>query len=973
MSDFTDNLWAQFAIETREHIEAIELDLVEAEQSGATPELISRLFRSFHSLKGLAAAMDMKSFARIAHRAEDILGVIREGEFPLNSDVTSLLLEALDGIKKARQYAVTAQVNAAEDPELLGHLSETFGRIVPRSSPAENPPAGSPASLVLQADPEMLAYFIELARDKIAVISRVLQPSCSPTGSEQPPADGDGLELVATAIDELAFAARIMELTNLIETLNHLRLLLPTAGPADTADQTALTNCLIVLHDQIRYIESSSGNADAGADTLHTILTEAMLVNIRGIFTIVLDQLEQLQHSDRESGPDLSLVQAVHVSLSTLNSHLAFFMSKVNCTIILVLLDVYSRASRGELPVVEEIVEMTKEEILRIMEHYRDCSAGTRCLREGSGELAEVIQRLHDYVWSCESGCSANNPLEVIRQFMAELNIEPELLRMLSPQNVRDLMQALEKGENIYEMSVHLESNEELAAGFLAWIESSRSRIITNRSVFIEQQSWYNMLLISPLPYPEFRRQLAVIDPHGSCLLLKADERGIPKKEKLLKALDEIPPPARPAAPDTAGSVIRVPMERLDSFMNLIGELVLARGRLNHAIHGKQLDLVIARLKHIRDDSCAESAGLLYLLEEHRRELLEADRLLQTSLGHLQASALGLRVVPVDMVFRRLPRVVRDLALQQGKKIRLEMSGQEVKIDKAMVEVLTDPLLHIVRNSVDHGSETPEARARAGKPAEAVVRVSAVQRGSSIVLEISDDGRGIDAGQVLSKAVGQGLVSEASGRALPRAELLRFIFQPGFSTAPVVTETSGRGVGLDVVMTNVVHLGGTISVASEPGQGTTFTLRVPLSAAIQEVLLVAASGQLLALPVRYVAEVLEFGAADLQTVRGDPAILLRGDFLPVHQLAALLGYAAPELPPDRCMIVVLTNGTQKLGLLVESVVQRQELFIKEVQSEVTALPGVGGASVLGNGKIVLILDGEDLLRIAKAGCRAADV
>jgi chemotaxis protein histidine kinase CheA len=322
------------------------------------------------------------------------------------------------------------------------------------------------------------------------------------------------------------------------------------------------------------------------------------------------------------------------------------------------------------------------------------------------------------------------------------------------------------------------------------------------------------------------------------------------------------------------------------------------------------------------------------------------------------------------MVFKRLPRVVRDLSQNQGKRIRLEMGGQEVKIDKAMVDILVDPLLHMVRNSIDHGIETPDVRKAQGKPLEAVIKVSARQQGNSIMIGISDDGKGIDAERVLQKAVERGLVREEEKGDLSRQEIFRFIFQPGFSTAAAVTETSGRGVGMDVVMTNVMRLGGSITVESEAGRGADFQLQMPLSAAVQEVLMVEAAGQTLALPGRYVSEVLEIGAEEVQSLRGERAILLRGMFLPLHPLAGLLGFAPREKADSgQVCLVVFTNGRQMVGIEVDRVLRRQELFTKDIQEAVAALPGVGGASILGNGRVVLIMDGEELLKLSKLARR----
>jgi chemotaxis protein histidine kinase CheA len=417
--------------------------------------------------------------------------------------------------------------------------------------------------------------------------------------------------------------------------------------------------------------------------------------------------------------------------------------------------------------------------------------------------------------------------------------------------------------------------------------------------------------------------------------------------------------------------VIRVPGEMLDQFMNQIGEMVLVRGQLAHIISDHRVrDLAI----QLRRDSDAVSSGegsstadflkLVELVEDQSRRLQETDALIQGALSRLQDSVMGLRVVPVELVFKRFPRMVRDLAQAQGKQIRLELLGQEVKIDKAMVESLADPLLHMVRNSADHGVEKPEERRAAGKPEEAVIRIQAEQQGSRIMIRVTDDGKGIDAERVRAKAVERGLIKEDESHQLSKEDILKFIFRAGFSTAEVVTETSGRGVGMDVVRTNVMRLGGSIHLDSEVGRGTIFTMQMPLSAAVQEVLLVNTANQTLAIPGRYVAELVEVDESQYQTVKGRSAILLRGTFLPVVRLEDLLGFPAVNHDSHR-YIVVLSDGQRTLGVSVSEFVGRQELFTKDIHPRLSALPGVGGASILGDGRVVLILDGAAIYRLAE--------
>jgi chemotaxis protein histidine kinase CheA len=313
--------------------------------------------------------------------------------------------------------------------------------------------------------------------------------------------------------------------------------------------------------------------------------------------------------------------------------------------------------------------------------------------------------------------------------------------------------------------------------------------------------------------------------------------------------------------------------------------------------------------------------------------------------------------------------MVRDIAQAQGKQVRLKTSGAEVRIDKGMVDLLLDPLMHMVRNAVDHGIENPERRQAAGKSPVATLHLAAVSRGNRVEIEITDDGSGIDVERIRRKAVDRGLVGAAEAARLSSGDVIDFIFAPGFSTAEQVSETSGRGVGMDVVRTNVLRLGGQISVNTRPGQGTTVLLQLPLSAAIQRVLMVEVAGRILAIPERFLSEIHEVDADSYQLVRGRPAILLRDKYLPVFRLTDLLGFTQVgenESCFTRRPLVVLARGRQRIGVEIERLHRRQELFIREIHPQLAAIPGVGGASISGDGKVVLIVDGDDLFGLAES-------
>lgn len=437
------------------------------------------------------------------------------------------------------------------------------------------------------------------------------------------------------------------------------------------------------------------------------------------------------------------------------------------------------------------------------------------------------------------------------------------------------------------------------------------------------------------------------------------------------------PPPAAAKTLHEGGAVIRVPSETLDQFMNQIGDMVLAKSRLNHALNDEQVrDTFVSYQRDWQIKHPDMREGLTRLSEtfsEHQTRLLSAEDHLHRALVRLQEGAMALRVVPMETVFKRFPRLVRDLSHAQNKQIRLTFSGEEVRIDKTMVEVLAEPLMHMLRNSVDHGIETAEERLAQRKPAEATISLRARQQGNRVIVQIVDDGRGINSSRVLAKAIERGLVKKEESHTLSVEQIEQLIFLPGFSTAEKITETSGRGVGMDVVRSSINRLGGAVYVQSEEGRGCTITIQLPLSAAIQEVLMVETSNHILALPRRYVEEVIVYSPSDLQPVQGRPALLSRGAFLPIVHMETLLRLpssteAAPNehsfsLEENRTAVVIVSEH-YRLGIEVEHVGTYTELFMKDIHRCLMALPGIGGAAILGDGRVVLILDGEDLFYLA---------
>src|SRR5712664_2265257 len=387
---------------------------------------------------------------------------------------------------------------------------------------------------------------------------------------------------------------------------------------------------------------------------------------------------------------------------------------------------------------------------------------------------------------------------------------------------------------------------------------------------------------------------------------------------------------APPSAAETKSRHIRVDLGRLDGLMDLIGELVTVRGRLNE-LAANARDPVI-------DDVAIQISRL------------SAD---------LQAEIIQARMTPVWQVFDRFPRLVRDLARDLGKQVAFRVEGKEIELDRAILDELGDPLVHLLRNAVDHGLETPADRRRAGKQPEGEIVLAAVRERASVAISIADDGRGIDRARILAKAQAEGLL-DAKVETLSDDQLLRVLARPGFSTAAAVTSVSGRGVGIDVAMTKIRALGGTIDIRTEVGKGTSFVLRLPVTLAIVRALIAAVGPERYALPLTYVAETAEFGAIAMTTMEGREAMVLRDRVIPLVHLRSLLSVGG-DAPPARRPVIVLEMGERRTGVVVDGMLGQQEIVVKGFEAPQGTLPVFSGATIMGDGVPALILDAAGLL------------
>ncbi|MBX6142945.1 chemotaxis protein CheA [Pseudomonas aeruginosa] len=395
---------------------------------------------------------------------------------------------------------------------------------------------------------------------------------------------------------------------------------------------------------------------------------------------------------------------------------------------------------------------------------------------------------------------------------------------------------------------------------------------------------------------------------------------------------------ARPAAPDRpaaseAETTVRVDTARLDEIMNMVGELVLVRNRL------VRLGL------NSGDEAMAKAVANLDVVT-----------------GDLQMSVMKTRMQPIKKVFGRLPRLVRDLARNMKKEINLELVGEETDLDKNLVEALADPLVHLVRNAVDHGIESPEEREAAGKPRVGQVVLSAEQEGDHILLMITDDGKGMDAEVLRNKAVEKGLLERDAADRLTDLECYNLIFAPGFSTKTEISDVSGRGVGMDVVKTKISQLNGTVNVFSQKGSGSKIVIKVPLTLAIMPTLMVMLGSQAFAFPLVNVNEIFHLDLSRTNVVDGQEVVIVRDKALPLFYLKRWLVPSAAHEEQGEGHVVILSVGTQRIGFVVDQLVGQEEVVIKPLGKMLQGTPGMAGATITGDGRIALILDVPSMLK-----------
>lgn len=621
--------------------------------------------------------------------------------------------------------------------------------------------------------------------------------------------------------------------------------------------------------------------------------------------------IEQIDHDlvELEANPeDLELLNRIFRVAHTVKGSSSFLNFDVLTKLTHHMEDVLNKARHGELKITPDImdvvlesVDMMKALLRSIRERGNDTDAGV--------SITDICHRLT----AINEGRDPNADEDRHTQPQEETQSKPQEDSQPEPQSAMDQEP---------EVDVNSLSEAEVEAEIerLLKVRKAEDQARRDKQKQNSEQSAVQTLESTPAPAPTPAAKPA------------------PKKES-----KESNAPAHSSA-SAVEQTIRVEVKRLDNLMNLIGELVLGKNRL---------------LK-IYDDVEERYEGEKFL--EELNQVVSALSLVTTD---IQLAVMKTRMLPIAKVFNKFPRMVRDLSRELGKQIDLEISGEETELDKSIVEEIGDPLVHIIRNSCDHGVESPKERLAAGKPEKGIIQLKAYNEGNHIVVEIVDDGKGIDALAVKMKALERGLITEREVDSMSDKEAYSLIFKPGFSMAKQVTNVSGRGVGMDVVKTNIEKLNGIIDIDSEVGKGTIIKLKIPLTLAIIQSLLVGSQEEFYAIPLASVKETVRVPVDNIYTIEGKNVLRLRDEVLSLVRLSDLFGVKQVFESGDQTYVVVINVADSKLGIIVDSLIGQEEIVIKSLGNYLQNIRGIAGGTIRGDGKVTLIVDVGMIMDMAK--------
>ncbi len=1018
--DYLDpELVSDFIIESREHLETIEPNLLELEKSPENLVLLNDIFRPMHSLKGASGFLGLTRINKLAHRAENVLDELRKGTMTVDSVIMDVILAATDAFNAMLNSLETTN---SEGDTPIDHLVDLLDRIMAGerfssmeealngggSAPAVATEVSEPA--IEEAAPQVEEAQVVAETPAEPAAEQVVQEKAQPAQSNNKKRQMPTAEWIATlskpgpetltAFGEDHLKDFIDEAIENTSMLNEGLIELEKASN-DHKDTSELVNTLF------RNFHNLKGNSGlVGYHALNALTHEAETLlnqarqgelqvtnNLTDLLLVVVDVMEALircintqagnadifdtsellaQLQDAVAGNEPSLPASIYIQDANGNGATAEpEMTANHETLVSNIKDIpLSSIGAGLLDGDDDLVlfQSTVKQQYAVIDYALkelEKDPSIKLQQDAIFRALTAIQNAASFMGFAEVKEYAERTANIVNQGRTS-DIGFDCLISLLEQETEIIVEMANGAIEQDLIAKHPELADKIKAG------NEEASVAQSAEVAPEQPMQQAKVEAEPKaeepkaqPVSEAPKQVAPEPAQQTA------PKAAPAPEAS-KAPTPAPKPAeapKPAAADhaktdpaksvpaaaaakaapgkekVATASIRVDYEKLDHLMNLIGELLINRNR--YAMIAKNLE------SNASDIDIASVA----------QDLSETTYAMSRVSDDLQDTLMKVRMLPVSSVFSRFPRLVRDLSRKVNKEIELIFEGEETELDKSIIEAINDPLMHLIRNSIDHGIEDAEVRLAAGKPAAGKVVLRAYHKGNSVVIEIEDDGKGINPDKMREVAIGKGIITPEEAKMLTDREATELIFAPGFSSAEVITDISGRGVGMDVVRTNIKNLKGNIAINTAVGQGTRFTLTLPLTLAIIEALMIKMGEQMYAIPLDVVATTTKLESSLLTSINGRKAVTLRGEVLGIVDLGELLDL--PEtMNNDIISIVILQDNDRRIGLVVNQLLDRQEIVIKPLGMYLNNIQGLSGASIMGDGSVVLILDPREIYMMA---------
>ncbi len=951
MSDLFSKLWPAFVSEVTEQLDSVELLLA---KSSSEKIDINQLFRNFHTIKGNCSMIGFNSMEGIAHRAEDILASIRNEELKLDDDAVDILLAAISCLKKQFQEASGNKENPSQDESLLKQL-ECFIANKLNQADSNN-----------EADIDQTAHIEALVGSaKLSVPSLILGLDKNARTDIIEP----GVQTMAKLASKSGFKGLSRHLLHYLAFLG-------------SNDKSQLLIAAANIFETLRFVcqeHQIDLSLELGSRLCHSKLEKPWQLDINE-FKQLLKDLQNNQEADWQAEQLLSLI---NLSIKLDNYCSLFSFAALNAAFRYIR-QLVVELTRGYINFNNNILEHIIS-IAELAQQHEESEAFNLACSDSLTDLQAA---------TAKNNHSSDEVLATKESILAASSICMDALNDLKLSALEDILDKINSGANALEIDLRFE-DEELGEKVLTTCrnlgELAHSRTLFHDYVNgVAQRTSFCLLLLTAKPTEDIDKILSIIDRERKVFIIldhsKSELVHIETAEKshqtdfvstedtpLEKSAEAEPfdesAETESLVNETALSLgaLKVDGQSIDNLISSAGELITVHNRLSHIIQqdkiAKHLHTIKNKLSEYQIDDQEIQASIEFLTS-YQQQITATNESLQSIINYTQEGILELRVVPIAYAFDRFHKFVRNIGQKLGKKVVLDVSGEQVKIDKGMIDILSEPLAHMVRNSIDHGIETPQDREAVGKDPIGQISMKAEQQHSTVIITITDDGKGLNKEAIYQKSVKQGLLN--NDVEYDDETIFDCIFHPGFSTSEILTETSGRGVGMDVVKSKITAVGGSVMVSSHAGKNTTIILKLPVSAAIQSVILLQNQQQTLAMPERFILEIINITQTDIQLIQGQSVIMLRDSIVPIFRLNTLIkGQQEKAKSTENLEVMILADDKNIAGILVDSTLGRSEVLVRDVHASLKNMVGIAGAAILGNGHVVIILDCDGLFSLAK--------